>query len=426
MQISSIKNISGSGKRLISNFFSLAVLQILNYLFPIITMPYLLRVIGAEKFGIIAIQTATFSYFQLLVDYGFNLSATKNISVNRDDKNKVSEIFSSVMTIKCGLLAVSLIIMVILINVITAFRDYQTIYYIAFIGLIGNAFFPVWFFQGIERMKYITYFNFFSRLAFTVLIFIVIKVENDYFKVVLLNSIASIIIGIVSVWIVVVNFRVKYMIPRFSVLKGYFLEGWYIFISTFSVNMYINSNTLILRAFTNDTVVGYYSMAEKIITAVRSLASVIFQAIYPYVCSKALESKEKLKDFYRKVFIPAVIVFLSGCLILLVFSGLIIRLMAGEQVIESEVILKILSFVPFIVVSNIPAYQTMLAYDFKKSYTSVLFTGSVLNIILNLVLVNMFSSYGTAVSVLITELYITVGLYIVLELKHPKYSLFRS
>lgn len=426
MQISSLKNISSSGKRLISNFFSLAVLQILNYLFPIITMPYVLRVIGAEKFGAIAIQTATFSYFQLLVDYGFNLSATKNISVNREDTSKVSEIFSSVMTIKLGLLMISSIVLVILVSAIDAFRQYQIIYFVALVGLVGNAFFPVWFFQGIERMKYITYFNFFSRLIFTVLVFVIIKVEGDYYKIVLLNSLASLIICIGSLWIVFVNFKVKYKIPQLCELKRQVFEGWHIFISTFSVNMYINSNTLILRAFTNDVVVGYYSMAEKIITAVRSLASVIFQAIYPYVCSKALQSKDLLIRFFKRVFVPVSIVFLSGSIVLLVSSGLIVKLMAGHEVFQAELLLKILSFVPVVVVINIPAYQTLLAYDFKKSYTSVLFTGSVINILLNLVLVNIFSSYGTAVSVLITELYITIGLYIIIELKHPKYSLFRS
>jgi PST family polysaccharide transporter len=422
----SFNNLSGSARRLVSNFFSLFVLQILNYLFPLITMPYVLRVIGAGKFGALAVQASVFTYFQLFTDYGFNLSATKNISVNREDKNKVSEIFSMVMTVKIGLLAVSTLILMALVNSFEMFRQYKVIYYIGCLGLIGNTFFPVWFFQGMERMKYITYFNFFSRLIFTVLIFILVKTESHYYRVVLLNSLASVLIGIISLLIVTAGFKVRYVLPGFKSLINQLIEDWYIFISTFSVNMYISSNALILRALTNDVIVGYYSIAEKIITAVRSLASVIFQAIYPYVCSKAKESKEKLKSFYKKVFIPVSVLFFSCSLFLFVFSNFIIRIISGRETVEAVILLRILSFVPFVVVANIPAYQTLLAFDFKKSYTSVLFSGSVINIILNLILAYKFTCYGTAISVLITELYITAGLYIMIELKHKKHSIFRN
>lgn len=404
----------------------MSVLQGMSYLFPIIIAPYLIRVIGIQKYGLWATASVLLTYFQLFTDYGFNLSATKEISVNRHDPQKVSEIFSSVMTIKVGLFLASLTLMLALTYSVPLFKADHVFYLVTFSGLLGHVLFPIWYFQGVERMKYITYLNLASRTAVFIMLFIVIRQEGDYVKFAALNSGALILTGALSLRIVLNDFEVRYVLPSASRLKRSLAEGWHIFVSTFSVNLYMNTNVLILRFFASEAAVGYYYVADRCVTALRSLASVIFQAIYPHVCARAGKSKEQFNRFFRKASLPIFGLFLIACSGLFLLAGPVVFFFTGKQAAEAVTVLRVLSFVPLVVALNIPAYQTLLAYGLKKSYTAVLVSGSVLNLGLNFLLSPKYHGTGTALAVLFTEGYITLGLYLMIELKHREHSLLRT
>ena len=140
-------------KRLFENFASLFTLQGLNYILPLITFPYLVRVLGPDKYGLIAFAQAFIGYFVILTDYGFNLSATREVALNRDNDKKLSEIFSSVMIIKIVYMVLSFIILCTVVFSFEKFSHNWIIYIFAFGVVLGNVLFPVWFFQGMERMK---------------------------------------------------------------------------------------------------------------------------------------------------------------------------------------------------------------------------------------------------------------------------------
>lgn len=408
-------------RRLLSNFMSLSVLQGANYVLPLITLPYLVRVLGPEKYGLIAFAQAFIQYFNILTDYGFNLSATREISIHRNNAQKVSEIFSSVMIIKFCLLVLSFVIMSIIVFSFWKFRQDWPIYYLTFGMVVGQVLFPVWFFQGMERMKYITFLNITAKLIFTIAIFVFIRQASDYIYVPLINLFGYLVAGALALWIVFRGFKIGFKVPSYSSLVHQLKEGWYIFISTMAISLYTVSNTFILGIFTNNTIVGYYSGAEKIIKAVQGLLSPISQTVYPHISKLASESKDQALRFIRKMtFLVGGGSFVSS-LIVFMFAGTIVKILLGSQYLESITVLRILSFLPFIIgLSNIFGVQTMLAFDLKKGFSNILISASIINIILAFILVPLYKHIGVSFAIVISEIFVTASMFLFLQNKGIK------
>lgn len=396
-------------KKLLENFFSLAFLQGANYILPLITLPYLVRVLGPSNYGIIAFALSLVQFFVIFTDYGFNLTATKQISINRQKNIDLSKIFNSVFNSKLVLLIVSFVVYLTLVFMIPRFKENVDIFLCTFGIVIGSVLFPMWFFQGIERMKFISFLNILSKVFFTITVFIFVKAPNDILLVPIFNSIGYVLSGIIALIIVKNNFKIKFSIVKMSELKEQLVDGWEVFLSTMAISLYTVCNTLILGLFTNNTIVGYYASAEKIINAGTGIITPISQTIYPHVNGLIVKSKEQGLTFIKKILYGMSGLTLIMAIVLLIFAEKIVNIVLGDLYSNSIIVVQILSFLPLIIgLSNIFGVQTMLSFGYKKAFSRILISGSVMNIVLAFILVPSFHHIGTAIGVLASEFLITI------------------
>ncbi|KYD26377.1 flippase [Geobacillus stearothermophilus] len=400
-------------KRLIENFLSLAILQGLNYFLPFITLPYLVRVLGPENYGLVAFAQAFVQFFVLITDYGFNLSATNQISVERDNHEKLRSIFSSVFVTKILLMIIALVTFSLLLVFVPKFKENQLLYLLTFGTVIGNTLFPVWFFQGLEVMKYITFLNVIIKISSTFGIFLFVKTSDDILLLPLINSISFIVVGVISLIIIKKNYNIYLLLPTIKEVREQLIKGWHVFLTTISISLYTNANTFILGMLTNNTIVGYYSSAEKLISAANGMMQPITQVFFPYIGRVANNSKEQaviiiiklLKNTFLIVGIVTVIIF--------IFSKEIVSLTLGEQYLESAKVLKILSIIPTLVlISNIVAIQGLVNFNKSRYVSQIAITAGIINLIAAPLFILQYKHIGLAISTVIVEVIVVVqGFY---------------
>ena len=395
----------GEKKTLLENFLSLSALQIVSYIIPLISLPYLSRVLGVDKFGLVFFAFAFMAYFIMITDFGFGLSATREIAVNRHNKNNLSNIFSAVTFIKFCLLFVSFIILCIMIFFIPKLHENWLIFLLSFFMVVGNAIYPVWFFQGMERMKYITFLNILAKTIFLVLIFIFVKNENDYIIVPLLNSMGFLVAGIIGMYFAIKELGAKLYLPKWNSIKKQFKYSSEFFISRVSVSAYTNTNTFCLGLIGSNIMVGYYVAAEKIYGAINGLQSPLTQALYPYV------AKFRNIKLYKKIFTVTVLVNTIICIFIFLFAKDIIVIFYGSDMTEAYKILRIFCFGTLILVPHVMlGYPLLGAMGYTREANLSVIISSITHILglLILFIIGKMNIYSIALLYVFTDYFVFI------------------
>ncbi len=387
-----------SGKNLFQNILSLSFLQISNYIIPLIILPYLIRVIGVEKYGLIVFAQAIMQYFVILTDYGFNLSATREISASRDDIAKVSEIFWSVSIIKFVLTLLAFGILILLISLTTKFGDNTILYYYTFGIVIGNLLFPVWLFQGLEKMKHSTALYLIGKIFYLITLFVFVREASDYLNAPLLYSAGLVLSGLIALVIIFARFQLRLVVPPIATIKYYFKDSTQFFLSQVSVSLYTTLNTVVLGFFTTNEIVGFYAAAEKVFIAMRSAMAPIARAVYPY-----MTSRRNLKLFKKIYYITLMFAVLIGAGIFLT-SGVIVRIVFGPGMETSASVLRVFSILlPLAATSILLGFPFLAAVGYKKEVNSLLIIASVIHIALIASILPIIDPINVALVSLVTE-----------------------
>ncbi len=397
-------------RKLFSNFISLSIVQGINFLIPLLVTPYVISKVGIDGIGVIAIAQTVMIYLSTITDYGFNVSATKEITQNKNDRLKTSKIFFTVMVSKLIITAFLFVVLLAIAFFIPALQQHFILYVLGFTFVIGQCLSVNWFFLGIEKMHFITIGSLFSRLIFVVLLFVFIQKSDDDIFFLFFLGIGNMIAATASIFIAIILLKLKYIQPLWVDIIAEFKKGWQVTVSILSLNTYLFSGIFILRFFTNDLMVGYYSIAVRIFFAARQVLAVFSEAMYPHICQVILKGKEAGKAFFKQVYLPFLIATFLGCIILFIFSPQVVYIFIKEESALPVLLLRMLSFVPVIVCLNIPAYQLLLVCDKKKSYLRIFGFATIINIAANIFLANEWGATGTVLSIIITELFITAGL----------------
>lgn len=399
-------------KRVIANFFSLSVLQGMNYILPLITLPYLVQVLGVEKFGLVSFATAVVLYFGIVADYGYKMTAPRDIAKFDNNVEEINRIANVVFSSKAIILIIFLLVLLVMVSYVSPFKEHKLVYLFAFFSIACQSFIPVWFFQGMEEMKYITYINILAKIMFLILVFSCISGPEDYYYVPLFTAIGFFTATVLSIYQLKKKYSYSFKLPYFSEIKEGFKDGWEIFLGSAFTSLYTNSNIVILGLFTSPVIVGYFTIADKIVSAISGLFIPLNQAIYPFLSKQYSISKIKFFDIFLKL---QKYLFLVSLILLLIFFGLkepIIKFVTNEINLTVLLLISIMSLrivsSPF---SNLFSNVLIIAGR-KAQYLKVMKLTVYANIILVFPGIYIYESIGLAVG-FVTVLWLhTAMLYI--------------
>lgn len=397
-----IKNVIEGNKTLLSNFSYLSVLQISLLFIPLIAYPYLIRVLGKELYGLVIFTTVIAGYFTIFISFGFSMTGAKEVSIHRDNFQKLSEIVSAILIIKSVLL---LVCFLVLYGYFILYPSpYQVLYYLAFGACLLDVIFPQWFFQGIEKMKFITMISLGARLVFLGLIFVFVEEQGDVLWFPLANLVATVISGTASFYLIKKE-GVRFIVPSFSTIKHYIKESYHFFLSNVLIQIYVNSNKAIIGTFLGMGAVAYYDLAEKIVNLIRIPQGIISQVSFPRI------SSTKNTSFIKKILRFSLVINIFLYILLFFTAEYIVLLLGGKEMLSAVPIVQILGLLaPVVAVSNTMGILTLVPFGFNKLFTKMI-GFSVVSYLAMFVAVwglDIISVYSLSVVNVLTEVIVTI------------------
>lgn len=401
MKLGQRLNANKNDKRLLSNTLMMYIMTFSAQLFNFITMPYLTRVLGPTVYGKSGIATSYMAYVQIIVDFGFILSATKKVSENRGDKQYLSRLITAVFVLKAclGVITTGGILTIVCV---TDMRNDFVFYALYLFAQMIYAMLPDFLYRGLEDMKIITYRTLAIRAASTVLVFVFVKGPEDYYLVPLFTFLGN-AVAIISMYIhAYQKHEIRFARVSFKEVWYHFKDSAQFFASRVACTVYQATNALILSAIygANSPVTGYYATAEKTVSLAMAASSPVADSLYPYMI------KNKNYKLVKKILLLAMPVIAVGVVVLGIFAEPICAWVFGEEYYASGNLVRLL--LPYILVvfpNYILAFPVMVPLGLTKyaNLSNLVGLGVEVVLVLAFLITGCLNVYTLCIATSITE-----------------------
>lgn len=388
---------------MVANFMSLGFQQGITILFPLLIFPYLLRILGISGFGVFTLIQTGIMYFDLLIAFGFGLTATKRIATAKEDVAMQKKIIAGVYFIQLLLFISSLIAILFCSLFIPYLQQNIMLLLLAALYLLGNLLFPDWYFRGIQQMKNCTLVTLISKLISFVLIVVLVRQPTDITNAFFALAAGNVLAGITGFFLLQLKVKLSFKLPEKTFITALFKESSYVFASIILAPFYSSVNIFILQFFANPLMVGSYSIAQKIYNAATMLTGVVNNSFFPHLSQQYAASVADYKKSVQKLlvligsafFILAAVQFFGAALIIQILVGN----NTGEDISYAITILRIISFAllfsPFVSFF----FQQMIIQGQQKAAIKNIVAAVVINLVTAVILSYWYGGIGIAINV---------------------------
>ena len=388
----------------IKNFFNLIINQVINIFIALLATRILFERLGEVQFGFVNLALSVVLLLSISVSYGYHLNGPKRIALFRDEFKKKQILINEIIVTRI-IIAISIAIFLFCLTYFFGFfKPYSTLLYYSLILLFSEALFPMFYFQGNDKIAWFSLINIFAKGAYLLLIVLIIKTPNDAIYVNFLFGFTSFLVYIIFWIFIYKKEKIKWVWVSIYNIKTRLIENFQFFISSIAGHVSIHSGLIILASFVNNTVLGKFALAQKIGLLMRMVPVFFTQAILQKATILFEKDKIEFKIYVNRIFvIGLVITFLMG-LMVIILSKWIIFLLAGSYVVYSENILKILAFIPFLSMLNFNNMIEILVNEKKYLLTKATWITAIIMLVLAIISSYYYGGYGLSIALVITEI----------------------
>ncbi|HVY81105.1 MAG TPA: oligosaccharide flippase family protein [Steroidobacteraceae bacterium] len=394
------------------NIAALYIVQIANLALPLLSVPYLTRVLGVDSYGLLALAGALIVYFAAFTDFGFGATATRAAAAARGDRRQLGKLVAGVTLARLGLLGISVLVLIVLVASIPRFTEYAEIYAASAVSLLGTALFPGWLLQGLEEMRTLASATVLGRAVCVLLLFVFVRGPDDVAVAAFIQSLALLLSLALVAKPVLARVPMRYWRLDRQQIPALLSDSKNAFVSSGAITMYTSAITLVLGLTSTAAAVGAFSAASKIAVAFASILwAPISQGLYPriaaLVANRNSRATEQLLSRVLRGLLPLAAVFTVG---LWLVCEPLVRIVLGNGMEGAVPVLKALAGLPaLLVLSNFFGVLVLYAHG-EFAAVSRLQIGAALISLLWLVPFTVFgAAEGAAWSALLTESLITIG-----------------